>query len=706
MPLRTLLLIDGNSLDLPRLLRPADRPGHRLRAGHQRGVRVHVDAHQPAARPPPRRAGGRLRPARADVPPRAGRDLQGQPQRGARHPAPADGPGPPGRRDASASRSSSWPGFEADDIIATLATQARDDGRRRHRRHRRPRQLPAGRGPAHQGPLQQAGRVRLRALRRGRHRGAHRRPPRPVLAVRRAAGRPVRQPARRARGGGEDGGQADQHLRRPRRHLRQPRRADAQAARRTWREHEAQVRAERRGDGAASATSPLDVEHRRPRRWAPIDVDEVRELFDFLEFRTLLRPAGRGARRPTSGPSRPARPRCSRPRSPRSTEPAEAVAAARAAGRRGDGPLARGRRRGRATTGAPPLDGPGPRHRRRRPAEVAWLPGDAARRRRGARRAGRAARRRAAARSPPTRPSRCVRALARPRHRRARARPRHRLAAYLLDPAEPATCSRSCSLRYAGARAAADGDAAADGPARPRRRRPGRPRPRRRPPGRWPSTGWSPRCSTRSTPRACARSTTRSRCRWSRVLARMEDVGVGVDVEPSCSALRDRLGGRGATRLQPADLGRRRATSSTSTPPRSCARSCSTSSASRPQKKTKTGFSTDAASAREAARPAPDHRAPARATARSRSCARPTATACWPRSRADGRIHATFNQTVARTGRLSSDAAQPAQHPGALRAGPRVPQGVRARRAAASCWSPTTTRSSCAASPTWPRTRA
>ena len=43
-------------------------------------------------------------------------------------------------------------------------------------------------------------------------------------------------------------------------------------------------------------------------------------------------------------------------------------------------------------------------------------------------------------------------------------------------------------------------------------------------------------------------------------------------------------------------------------------------------------------------------------TARSRSSAPRTARACWPRWGEGDRIRATFNQTVARTGRLSSDA--------------------------------------------------
>ena len=173
----------------------------------------------------------------------------------------------------------------------------------------------------------------------------------------------------------------------------------------------------------------------------------------------------------------------------------------------------------------------------------------------------------------------------------------------------------------------------------------------------------------------------------------------------SCAACNDRLTsechaarGRGVRR--------RRAGVQRQLAHRSCARSCSTSAGCRRRRRPRPGFSTDAAVAGEAARTSgPSSSTRCCATARSRSCARPTARACWPRSRADGRIHATFNQTVARTGRLVVGPAQPAQHPGALRGGAPVPHARSCRRPGTCCSSPTTTRSSCAASPTSPRTR-
>ena len=77
----------------------------------------------------PERHGRRLRPPRADVSRRDRRGLQGEPARDAR---------PPGARSSTwcagscapwASPWSRWPGFEADDVLATLATRARDAGR-------------------------------------------------------------------------------------------------------------------------------------------------------------------------------------------------------------------------------------------------------------------------------------------------------------------------------------------------------------------------------------------------------------------------------------------------------------------------------------------------------------------------------------------------------------------------------------------------
>ena len=85
----------------------------------------------------------------------------------------------------------------------------------------------------------------------------------PVPAAGRAARRPVGQPARRAGGGGEDGGQADQRVRRPRHALRPPRRADAQAARRTWPTNADRVRSNAEVIPLVRDV-PLDVDVDRP----------------------------------------------------------------------------------------------------------------------------------------------------------------------------------------------------------------------------------------------------------------------------------------------------------------------------------------------------------------------------------------------------------------------------------------------------------
>ena len=95
-----------------------------------------------------------------------------------------------------------------------------------------------------------------------------------------------------------------------------------------------------------------------------------------------------------------------------------------------------------------------------------------------------------------------------------------------------------------------------------------------------------------------------------------------------------------------------------------------------PQKKTKTGFSTDAASLEKLAgqHPIIEHLLGYREVEKLRST---YGDGLLAEVAADGRIHATFNQTVARTGRLSSD--QPNLHNIPVRSeiGPGVPQGVR-----------------------------
>jgi len=140
------------------------------------------------------------------------------------------------------------------------------------------------------------------------------------------------------------------------------------------------------------------------------------------------------------------------------------------------------------------------------------------------------------------------------------------------------------------------------------------------------------------------------------VLARMEDLGVGVDVA-ELSALRDRLVAD-CDRLSKAiieDAGHDFNVNSTL----QLRQVLFDELGLTPQKKTKTGFSTDAASLEKLAgqHPIIDHLLAYREVEKLRST---YGDGLLAEVGPDGRIHATFNQTVARTGRLSSD--QPNLH--------------------------------------------
>ena len=258
-----LLLLDGNSLTyraffaLPTDMATAGGPGH------QRGVRVHVDAHQPAEGPPARRRSrwpstGPSRPSGTSASPPTRRNRDEAPdilrqQMGLVRQV----------VDALGIPSLELAGFEADDIIATLA----DAGQRRRATTSSSSPATATRYQLVEDPhvkvlYNRRGVSRLRALRRGRHLRAHRRHAGALPAVRRATGRPVRQPSGRARGRREDGGQAHHQLRRDRRHLRAPRRADAEAAGDRWPSTRTRVRENARGDGAAARRA----DRGRPRR--------------------------------------------------------------------------------------------------------------------------------------------------------------------------------------------------------------------------------------------------------------------------------------------------------------------------------------------------------------------------------------------------------------------------------------------------------
>ena len=144
---------------------------------------------------------------------------------------------------------------------------------------------------------------------------------------------------------------------------------------------------------------------------------------------------------------------------------------------------------------------------------------------------------------------------------------------------------------------------------------------------------------------------------------------------------------------------------STSTRRCSCARSCTPRSSWRRRRRPRPGYSTDAATLEKLRDEWPEFIDP------------------LLQYREVEKLRGTYGDGSARRGRTrrphprhvqpdrgphrpaQQRPAEPAQHPGAQRRGPPVPQGVRARARARSCSSPTTTRSSCAASPTSPPIR-
>ena len=108
------------------------------------------------------------------------------------------------------------PGFEADDVIGTLATRARPAGRHRHRR---PRPVPARRRrPRRAGAVHEPGHRRHRDGRRGRRRRQVRHPGPRLRRLRRPPRGPQRRAAGRGRGRRQDGRGPDQRVRRPGRH--------------------------------------------------------------------------------------------------------------------------------------------------------------------------------------------------------------------------------------------------------------------------------------------------------------------------------------------------------------------------------------------------------------------------------------------------------------------------------------------------------
>ena len=118
-------------------------------------------------------------------------------------------------------------------------------------------------------------------------------------------------------------------------------------------------------------------------------------------------------------------------------------------------------------------------------------------------------------------------------------------------------------------------------------------------------------------------------------------------------------------------------------------------------KRTKTGYSTDASVLEDLAPGPSDDRQAARVADLHEAPLDLRRGAADADRRADGRLHTTFHQAVAATGRLSLVRPEPPEHPDPDAARPADPARVRGRRSRRDPASrPTTPRSSCGSSPT------
>ena len=271
---------------LPGLLRP---PGRELldehRPAHECRLRLHLDAHQRAARrgADPRRGG--LRRVAQDLPRRGVPRVQGRPLGDARPSSPASCRCSSEVLDALRIRHLEVEGFEADDVIATLTTAGRRAGHRGGHLHRRPRRVPAGQ---RQGHPALPGARRVRGVADGpRPRSSEKYlvPPERYSDLAALSARPATTCPACPGVGPEDGRQVARPVRRPRRGRRPRRRDQGQGRRepaRAPRRRAAQPPAQ--PSSSTTSTLPLSVDDLERQSW---DREEVHQVFDGLEFRVL-----------------------------------------------------------------------------------------------------------------------------------------------------------------------------------------------------------------------------------------------------------------------------------------------------------------------------------------------------------------------------------------------------------------------------------